>query len=1208
MNRMRVYGLTCVLMIAAAAARATTIVMPTDEQLITKSPVIVTGTVLSTTTVNRNGSIFTEAAVSVANSLRGNVTGTITVREMGGEADGRFTKIFGAAEFKAGERVLLFLEPSPQGGYRTMDLFVGKLTEGRELNGRRLWLRDDIGADVVLLNQDFEPVSAKNVQRDAVAFETFVGERVAGRAGRGNYGIENPVLANDSSGHGPQENFTLLSEPHVYRWGRFDSGSSAAWYSGGTQTGYTGGGVNELTTAMSSWTSYSQAKILYTYAGVRNSSFGGLNAPNGVNEVLFNDPLNEVSGTYNPSTGGVVGVGGYNGVSGSSSWTAPFNADASHSAGTQSAANISEGNLVIQDGVTPSGGISSTRLAEIIAHEFGHTLGFGHSADSSALMYAYVTGLGPSLRPDDQLAARWLYPNGNVTPPPPPASAPNAPSNLTSSVSGTNVTLNWSDNASNETSQSVYYAAGNGAFSRAADVGANATGVTLTGFSAGSYRFYVVASNAGGTSAPSNTVTANIGATLAAAFSFTPQSGNVGVTTFTFFDESNGTVTSRSWNFGDGVTSTAASPSHVYARAGQFTVTLSITGSGGATAQTSHVAVVTSPLAPAFTWSPSNPTTNDNVTFNDQSTGGVTTWYWTLGDGSIAQQQNPVKRYANPGTYAVTLSITRGTESAYLTKNIVIGAPAPVTPPVTAGFDASTTSPTAGANVSFTDRSTGSPTSWFWSFGDGMTSNVQNPVHAYVAAGSYTVSLSAANAQTSSSATKVINVAAIAPYRSLISAAAQQGGIGGTAWRTELSLFNAGLQGASVTALFIPAAGGSMVTRSLFLSPRQSVIYANTLLDLFGIANGAGAVAIEATSAGTSAQLRVTSRTFTSGSVGTYGQAVPDVRSDDLETTLYLTGIMSNAAYRTNVGFVNRGGSDVGATVTLYDSSGNTVSTANVTIPANNFQQSSLTSFFPETAGRAYNAMSMKVTISSNDVVTAFASVIDNSSQDPVYMQAMPPRNGNAMTVPAVGRTNGANGTFWRSDVMFFNPASTRLNVSIRFGNTTKTLSLGARETYLLTDVLTQMGFSSGNAPLTIGWSGSTAPVVTSRTYTTDERGGTYGQSVDPIEGFSNEMFVPGLRSDVSFRSNVGVLNGGSDAEELTVTLLSPAGFELASTRIVLQPGELMQQGVTSLFPELSASTGSFTLYVRGDANANVFAYGSMIDNASGDPVFFAGK
>ncbi|HOS82928.1 MAG TPA: PKD domain-containing protein [Methanolinea sp.] len=43
--------------------------------------------------------------------------------------------------------------------------------------------------------------------------------------------------------------------------------------------------------------------------------------------------------------------------------------------------------------------------------------------------------------------------------------------------------------------------------------------------------------------------------------------------------------------------------------------------------------------------------------------------------------------------------------------------------------------------VSFTDLSTGNPTSWSWNFGDGTTSTLQNPTHTYTTPGTYTVAL-----------------------------------------------------------------------------------------------------------------------------------------------------------------------------------------------------------------------------------------------------------------------------------------------------------------------------------------------------------------------------------------------------------------------------------------------------------------------------------
>ena len=74
-------------------------------------------------------------------------------------------------------------------------------------------------------------------------------------------------------------------------------------------------------------------------------------------------------------------------------------------------------------------------------------------------------------------------------------------------------------------------------------------------------------------------------------------------------------------------------------------------------------------------------------------------------------------------------------------------------PPI-ANFTSSLTSGIAPLNVSLTDTSIGSPTSWSWNFGDGSNSTVQNPVHTYSAAGNYTVSLTVSNAGGSNTTTK----------------------------------------------------------------------------------------------------------------------------------------------------------------------------------------------------------------------------------------------------------------------------------------------------------------------------------------------------------------------------------------------------------------------------------------------------------------------
>lgn len=90
-----------------------------------------------------------------------------------------------------------------------------------------------------------------------------------------------------------------------------------------------------------------------------------------------------------------------------------------------------------------------------------------------------------------------------------------------------------------------------------------------------------------------------------------------------------------------------------------------------------------------------------------------------------------------------------------------------------ASFVSNVTAGTVPMDVRFIDSSTNSPTSWFWSFGDGGTSTLQNPTHSYTMAGTYTVILSAANAAGSDTETKtgyiIARKAASAPVAAFVS-------------------------------------------------------------------------------------------------------------------------------------------------------------------------------------------------------------------------------------------------------------------------------------------------------------------------------------------------------------------------------------------------------------------------------------------------------
>jgi PKD repeat protein len=77
---------------------------------------------------------------------------------------------------------------------------------------------------------------------------------------------------------------------------------------------------------------------------------------------------------------------------------------------------------------------------------------------------------------------------------------------------------------------------------------------------------------------------------------------------------------------------------------------------------------------------------------------------------------------------------------------------------ISAACSASSLSVAVGTEIQFTDLTAGSPTTWAWDFGDGSTSTDQNPAHTYMAAGSYTVTLSVSNGVDSGTATLSIYI------------------------------------------------------------------------------------------------------------------------------------------------------------------------------------------------------------------------------------------------------------------------------------------------------------------------------------------------------------------------------------------------------------------------------------------------------------------
>ncbi len=229
-----------------------------------------------------------------------------------------------------------------------------------------------------------------------------------------------------------------------------------------------------------------------------------------------------------------------------------------------------------------------------------------------------------------------------------------------------------------------------------------------------------------------------------AEFTATPLSGNKSLqVTFSDLSTPSGSpIVFWFWDFGDGGASITPNPVYRYRDAGVYTVSLTVRDDLGQinTETKTNYITVNGPRA-NFTADPRGGVIPLVVNFTDLSTttsGTITSWFWNFGDGSSSYIRHPSHSYSTAGNYDVSLIITNSIgQRDTLQQNSYVKA-------VRANFSASPLNGTNPLLVDLQDESTpdsGPISSWFWDFGDGLTSTAVNPNHSYANPGVYNVSL-----------------------------------------------------------------------------------------------------------------------------------------------------------------------------------------------------------------------------------------------------------------------------------------------------------------------------------------------------------------------------------------------------------------------------------------------------------------------------------
>ncbi len=515
----RALRLLFLLSASAVPAAATPYQMVSDQALVDQAAAVAEVRVVAAQRapmMSASGRPATDYTVEVERLVKGHIPGsTIVVRVPGGvRPDGVGLKVWGAPEFGQNESALLFLRPAEDGTYRILHLMLGAFHQ-RQVGGRDVVMRD--------LSDTFEVGSAglearRDMVRDLAGFREWVADRAEGVRRERDYVLDSEPQELEQA----VEPFSLMEseEGTAIRWFRFDSGQSVPWkvhVSGQSGLGQERS-IQAFKVAMNAWVSDAGSNVFYTYSGV-TSAGAGLDHDDGTNAILFDDPRgNEAEGTFSCSDGGVIAVGG------------PFFYTSTRNWGGKKWHEAAEADIVTNDGTECFFRDNPRAAEEVFAHELGHTLGLGHSSSREALMFAraHDDGRGARMGSDDLAGIASLYPSGSGSGGgggggggnPGGPSGVTAPSNLTAQASsGTEISLTWKDNSSDETGFRVESKTPGGTFKEVLSLPAGTTTAAIGSLKASTeYVFRVRASGASGFSAYTATARATTrGGTIPAA-------------------------------------------------------------------------------------------------------------------------------------------------------------------------------------------------------------------------------------------------------------------------------------------------------------------------------------------------------------------------------------------------------------------------------------------------------------------------------------------------------------------------------------------------------------------------------------------------------------------------------------------------------------------------------------------------------------------
>jgi hypothetical protein len=327
---------------------------------------------------------------------------------------------------------------------------------------------------------------------------------------------------------------------------------------------------------------------------------------------------------------------------------------------------------------------------------------------------------------------------------------------------------------------------------------------------------------------------------------------------------------------------------------------------------------------------------------------------------------------------------------------------------------------------------------------------------------------------------------------------------------------------------------------------------------------------------------------------------------------------LNSSGFRTNLGFVEGSGHQATMRLTLRDGLNNILKQVERTLPPYGHEQTSLSAVFGATAltdGR----VEVEV-IGGSGKVSSYASVVDNSTSDPLLVFPVQAQKVAAQhyVVPGVAEINNGPASNFHTDMRVFNAASTALPVTLSyfpgFGASRPAdvhITLGPGEVRAINNVIpTLWQLSATGGAVAIDAPGNASLVVTARTFSRNEDGGTFGQFIpgvtaaDGVGAGERALEVLQLEQSDQYRTNLGLVEVTGNPVTIEIVGTTPGKLS-ARTEATLTGNEFRQIGL--IFQQLGFSgasyTGRISVKVIG-GSGRVAAYGSVVDNRTIDPTY----